>query len=152
TRCFLELVRRRMFTREELDVSEDYFENFNEANTDLIEKVGLRHVNLIKASAKIREALDAEESDISEAEVQENIEVLQDTKFVHLHNHTQFSILQSTIDMNDLVKHSVENDMPAVAMTDHANMMGAFKFVDAVGKYNASLKKEEGKENQSPEL
>ncbi|HLS31138.1 MAG TPA: PHP domain-containing protein, partial [Flavobacteriaceae bacterium] len=152
TRCFLELVRRRMFTREELDVGEDYFENFNDANPDLIEKVGLQHVNLKKASAKIREALEAEESDISETEVQENIEILKDTKFVHLHNHTQFSILQSTIDMDDLIKHSVENDMPAVAMTDHANMMGAFKFVDAVGKYNAALKKKNGDESQSQEL
>ena len=46
--------------------------------------------------------------------------------FSHLHNHSQFSILQSTIAVNELVAIAAKNKMPAVALTDHANMMGAF--------------------------
>lgn len=56
--------------------------------------------------------------------------------FVHLHNHTQFSVLQSTISVPDLVKAAAAHNMSAVAMTDHANMMGAFHFVSSVGKHN----------------
>ncbi len=37
TRCFLELVRRQIFTKEELDVQPDYFENFSEENPKTIE-------------------------------------------------------------------------------------------------------------------
>jgi len=146
TRCFLELVRRRIFTREELDVPEGYFEDFNEKNPEVIQPIGLKHTNLQKESAKLRKASAKEEPGISETELQENIEALQDQSFVHLHNHTQFSVLQSTISVDALVKNAVKNNMPAVAMTDHANMMGAFQFVSAVNKYNAALKAEEGEE------
>jgi DNA polymerase-3 subunit alpha len=44
---------------------------------------------------------------------------------VHLHNHTH-SRLQSTISIPQLVKGGFKGKMPAVAMTDHANLMGAF--------------------------
>ncbi len=39
----------------------------------------------------------------------------------------------------DLVNAAVENNMPAVALTDSGNMMGAFHFVQAVANYNKSL-------------
>src|SRR3546814_4161764 len=56
--------------------------------------------------------------------------------FVHLHNHTQFSVLQSTISVSSLVKAAAAHKMPAVAITDHGNMMGAFQFVSAVLNHN----------------
>ena len=34
----------------------------------------------------------------------ENIKTLEDAQYVHLHNHSQFSVLQSTINIKDLVK------------------------------------------------
>ncbi|MCP4520841.1 MAG: DNA polymerase III subunit alpha [Cytophagales bacterium] len=49
--------------------------------------------------------------------------------FSHLHVHTQFSILQSTTNIDALISKVQELEMPAVAMTDHGNMMGAFLFV-----------------------
>ena len=52
----------------------------------------------------------------------------------------QFSVLQSTISVADLVKAATKNHMPAVAITDHGNMMGAFHFVRDVGAYNRSVK------------
>ncbi len=60
--------------------------------------------------------------------------------FSHLHNHTQFSVLQSTSDVEDLVKKAIEYNMPAVALTDHGNMYGAFAFWQAIEKQNKTIK------------
>ena len=40
--------------------------------------------------------------------------------------------MQATTDINDLVNKAVEMKMPAVGLTDHANMCGAYKFINAV--------------------
>ncbi len=48
--------------------------------------------------------------------------------FVHLHLHTQFSLLDGAIRLNDLMKRCKELDYGAVAITDHGNMFGAQKF------------------------
>ncbi|MDX1762250.1 MAG: PHP domain-containing protein, partial [Christiangramia sp.] len=142
TRCFLELVRQRIYTVEELDVPSDYFENFSEQNPNRIELIGLKHINLKKASDKIRKRLEKQQpsGDISNEEIQENLEKLDEVPFAHLHNHSQFSVLQSTISIPDLVAAAAEEDMSAVALTDHANMMGAFHFVKEVGAYNKGIK------------
>jgi len=49
-------------------------------------------------------------------------------EFVHLHVHTQFSLLDGAIRLGDLYKKAREFHMPAVAMTDHGNMFGAVEF------------------------
>lgn len=64
-------------------------------------------------------------------------------RFVHLHNHSQFSVLQSTISIKDLVKATADLGMPAVALTDHANMMGAFHFVKEVKAHNKAVETQE---------
>ncbi|MBT4792423.1 MAG: DNA polymerase III subunit alpha, partial [Halobacteriovoraceae bacterium] len=48
--------------------------------------------------------------------------------FSHLHNNTQFSVLQSTSRIANIVKKAGESNMPAIAMTDHGNMFGAIDF------------------------
>lgn len=48
--------------------------------------------------------------------------------FVHLHVHTQYSLLDGTIRIEDLMKRAKEYQMPAVAMTDHGNVFGAIDF------------------------
>ena len=77
---------------------------------------------------------------ISKEELQDNKQLLTDTDFVHLHNHTQFSVLQSTISIAALVKATSEQKMPAVAITDHANLMGAFHFVRDILYHNKAAK------------
>ena len=62
-----------------------------------------------------------------------------ETRFSHLHNHTQFSVLQSTTDVDDLVKKASEYNCPAVSITDHGNMYGAFLFWQAVDKHNKKI-------------
>ncbi len=136
TRCFLELIKKQVFTKEELQVDTDYFLRFKEANPFPIEPVGLKHINLKAASDEIRKRKGADTSGVSKQTLADNKAALTDATFVHLHNHTQFSVLQSTISVPALVKAAVENGMPAVAITDHANMMGAFHFVNNVLNHN----------------
>ena len=65
--------------------------------------------------------------------------------YAHLHCHTQFSVLQSTIKVQELVNKAFELGMPGVAITDHANMYGIYHFVDAVDAVNAKIKLENAK-------
>ncbi|MBL7925016.1 MAG: DNA polymerase III subunit alpha [Bacteroidia bacterium] len=58
------------------------------------------------------------------------------TRFSHLHVHTQFSLLDGAADIASLYKKAVKDQMPALAITDHGNMFGAFKFVAEASKYN----------------
>jgi DNA polymerase-3 subunit alpha len=137
TRCFLELIRRDIFTKEELDVEVGYFKDFKSKNPYEFELIGLKHINLKEASEKIRLQFGEKNAfSISKEELTENKKVLVDASFAHLHNHTQFSVLQSTIGIAALVSATAKNKFPAVAMTDTGNMMGAFHFVSAVMNHN----------------
>jgi DNA polymerase-3 subunit alpha len=48
--------------------------------------------------------------------------------FVHLHLHTEYSLLDGAVRMRELMKKTVEMGMPAVAVTDHGNLFGAIDF------------------------
>ena len=50
-------------------------------------------------------------------------------KFSHLHVHTQYSLLDGAAAIGGLYKKAVKDGMPALAITDHGNMFGAFDFV-----------------------
>ena len=54
--------------------------------------------------------------------------------FVHLHLHTEYSLLDGAIRIPELMKKVIECGMPAVAMTDHGNMYGAIEFYQAAAK------------------
>jgi DNA polymerase-3 subunit alpha len=60
--------------------------------------------------------------------------VMSEASFVHLHVHTQYSVLQCTSDISGLIKKAKEWSAPAAVMTDHGNMMAAFQFVAAALK------------------
>jgi len=130
SRCFFELIRKEIFTKEQLGVSIDYFKNFKDHNPNVIQPVGLKHENLKKASQKIKDR----NIEIKSAEI---VDVSNITgNFVHLHNHTQYSVLQSTISIDALIKTTAQHKMKAVAITDIGNMMGAFEFVSKIEKHN----------------
>ncbi|MCW4459414.1 DNA polymerase III subunit alpha [Microbacterium sp. MPKO10] len=48
--------------------------------------------------------------------------------FVHLHVHSEFSMLDGAARINEVVKAAADQQMPALAVTDHGNMFGAFDF------------------------
>jgi DNA polymerase-3 subunit alpha len=56
------------------------------------------------------------------------------TEFVHLHLHSDYSMLDGACDVEKLVERVHELGMPAVAMTDHGNIFGAVHFVNAAHK------------------
>ncbi|MFH1387272.1 MAG: DNA polymerase III subunit alpha, partial [bacterium] len=49
-------------------------------------------------------------------------------KFVHLHTHTEYSLLDGACRIADLIKRAKEHNMPALAVTDHGNMYAAVDF------------------------
>src|SRR3954468_13269803 len=48
--------------------------------------------------------------------------------FVHLHLHSQFSLLDGANRLDDVIRAAAEAGMPAMALTDHGNMFGAIEF------------------------
>lgn len=54
--------------------------------------------------------------------------------FVHLHLHTDYSLLDGACDISRLMDRAAELKMPAVALTDHGNLFGAIQFYDAALK------------------
>src|SRR5246500_2668267 len=57
------------------------------------------------------------------------------SQFVHLHLHTDYSLLDGACDVEKLCQRVQELGMPAVAMTDHGNIFGAVHFVNAAHKH-----------------
>ena len=55
--------------------------------------------------------------------------------FVHLHVHSEYSMLDGAARVKPLVNAAVEAGMPAIAITDHGNMFGVFDFVAEAGKH-----------------
>ncbi len=60
--------------------------------------------------------------------------------FVHLHVHTQYSILDGQASINALVDKAMADGMPALAITDHGNMFGIKEFFNYVSKKNSKTK------------
>ena len=50
------------------------------------------------------------------------------SKFVHLHTHSHYSLLDGLTKLTDMVKIAKKNDQTAIALTDHGNMYGAIEF------------------------
>ena len=143
TRCFFELIRRGSYAAEQLQQEESYIESFQKFNPTPIDLIGLDHLNLKEESKKLKKLKVVEKGpNINENDA---LNELKDFSYAHLHNHSQFSILQSTIDINSLVAKAGEMNMKAVALTDTGNMMAAFHFERAVSNFNKSIraKKEE---------
>ena len=55
--------------------------------------------------------------------------------FSHLHVHTQFSLLDGAASIKNLYQKAIAEKMPALAISDHGNMFGAFEFVKEAYKH-----------------
>jgi DNA polymerase-3 subunit alpha len=58
------------------------------------------------------------------------------SNFVHLHSHTQFSLLDGAASIKDMYKKAVGDGMKGLTISDHGNMFGVFQFVAEANKYN----------------
>jgi len=135
TRAFLELLRQEKIHPKAFE-NQAFQTEALKAQTPF-KSIGLSHQNLKKASQKLKKK---EATPISVSE--EDTSALADATFVHLHNHSQFSVLQATSRISQLVEATASNKMPAVAITDHANLMGAFHFIKAIKAHNKALEPE----------
>ncbi len=129
-RCFLELVRIGVINSSHMSEEEDnaYLARYKEHNPTPFELIGLNIEPYKPEDIDEGEVLE-EDSGPSKTQLEENAKLLQDYPFVHLHNHTQFSILQSTSSVKNIVRRAASLNMPAIAITDFGNMMGVFSFV-----------------------
>lgn len=57
------------------------------------------------------------------------------SEFVHLHCHTEYSLLDGAIRLNDLCARAKDFGMPAAAITDHGNLYGAAYFYTTCKSY-----------------
>ncbi|WP_202630254.1 DNA polymerase III subunit alpha [Sediminibacterium roseum] len=72
-------------------------------------------------------------------------------QFSHLHVHTQYSLLDGAAPIDSLYKKAAKDGMPALAITDHGNMFGAFNFVSQAWKNTKVVGKDEkGKDILEP--
>ena len=137
TRCFLELIRLSVIPHDQVGMSDDDFSVFKDNNKEPIKLIGL---NIQPYGSE-----SIEDDVINNKENLENPDksskISKDISFAHLHTHSQFSILQSTNDIIHLVDKAAKDNMSAVAITDHSNMFGAFKLIEAVKNHPINKEK-----------
>lgn len=117
-RCFFKLCDLKVITREDMELDEKIMEHLAQVAKDILSSID--YSNEEKDSGKLEVDLGAAKSI--------------DAPFVHLHNHSQYSVLQATTELNSMISKTVADGMPAVAITDAGNMYAAFKFVSAALK------------------
>ncbi len=139
TRAFLELIRRGIFTADQLHRDESYLQDFKAKNPRPFELIGL---NIQPYSPSDYTPEKETGGEVKQTSTEDHSDRLTNARFAHLHNHTQYSILQSTIEVGTLIEKTAAYKMPAVAMTDTGNMMAAFHFVQGVASHNARIKKQ----------
>ena len=148
-RCFFELFRKRQILPASIKDRADLLQTLEAALEAPVELIGLKHRNLKSAAARLaQQTSEAQQTLVPDFPLEQ--EALADAPFVHLHTHSQYSVLQSTSSIADIVNAAANDRMPAVTLTDHANLMGAFHFIKAVKKHNDSL--EEGQPPLKPIL
>jgi len=138
SRAFLELLRQDKIHPKAFDNQAVQTAKLKEV-TSPFDLIGLTHQNLKEASLKFKEKARPESPTASTS----FDPLVADAPFVHLHNHSQFSVLQATSRISQLVEATAHHKMPAVAITDHANLMGAFHFIKAIKAHNKALDPEE---------
>ncbi|MBI5541541.1 MAG: DNA polymerase III subunit alpha [Bacteroidia bacterium] len=74
------------------------------------------------------------------------------SQFVHLHVHTQYSILDGASNIKNLIKKAAEYNMPAVTMTDHGNLFGVKDFLNSVKAHNDEEQKLQKKAEEKGEI
>ena len=126
-KAFFELLKRNILKVSELPSAD--LQTINYVAPDLSALLSA------EKKLKIQETKDKGVKETSTAEVQTS-----NIKFSHLHNHTQYSVLQATSDIDDLIKRAISFGSPALAITDHGNMYGAFLFWQSVDKQNKGIK------------
>ncbi|WP_185855824.1 DNA polymerase III subunit alpha [Blattabacterium cuenoti] len=131
-RCFLELIRIGIISSHDLGIDKNTLIQFREQFQNPISS-SMVFFEKPSPSYNYKNTLYTEESeDIS----YKNLDKIKKKRYSHIHNHTSFSILSSTIEIQSLIEKSIYFEMPAVGITDYGNLMGAFHFLNAIHSAN----------------
>jgi len=133
-RAFFELLRKNEIHPKGFQNQEEQTKAIR-SRTVPFELIGLSHQNLKKASSGLKKEQKVPKTTQPQADLSD---ALKQAPFVHLHNHSQFSVLQATSRINQLVEAAAADHLPALALTDHGNLMGAFHFIKAINSHNAN--------------
>ena len=134
SRCFFELIQRNTYSSNELFITESSLQEFINSNTSPFPNIGLKHENFQKKSLALQQ-----ESKVKTGEEIALSKELLEAPFFHIRNFSQYSILESTISIKNLLQAVIKNKMPAVGLTDKGNMMGVFNFIETINAYNKSI-------------
>ncbi|MFM7585496.1 MAG: PHP domain-containing protein, partial [Bacteroidota bacterium] len=155
-RCFLELIRLGVIPAEQAGLDEAAYQDFLAAHPQVVQAIGLKSpaAPTENPEPKGTFALDPApgEAQLSEAQLSEaqlieaplieaplapsgtEKDSAPVSAFVHLHCHSHYSLLPGTSTVDDLARFAAEQGSPAIALTDHGNMYGAFAFSEACRK------------------
>ncbi len=125
TRCFLELIRVDVLGAEHLQMTPEQIEAFKKNNPHVIEAVGIEYESF-KQNELSDISIEEEERKLKKAA--ESIKHNDLIPFVHLHVHTQYSILDGANRTSAIAAKAKKDGMPAVAITDHGGMFGVKEF------------------------
>jgi len=129
-KAFFELLKRNILKVSELPSTE--LQTLNYVSPDLNE--------LLSAEKKLKQSQATTDKIQSTTASSQTSNLSSNISFSHLHNHTQYSVLQATSDIDDMIKRAISFGSPALAITDHGNMYGAFLFWQSVDKQNKGVK------------
>ena len=122
TRCFFELIRTGIYDAGFLQISKSELEAFHKANPEPIQTVKTKKQSDPKDN-KSGGKINDQNKDISDKTILDD-----KIPFTHLHVHTQYSILDGAAEIKKLISKAKEDNMVAMAITDHGNMFGAKEF------------------------
>ncbi len=128
SRCFLELVRVGGISKERLQMSDAEIEAFIKNNPSTIQPAGVKFESF-KVDHFAHISVEDEEKKMVDA-----VKNFKKIPFVHLHVHSQYSILDGAASTKQLAAKAKKDGMPAVALTDHGTMFGIKEFYDVCKK------------------
>ena len=119
SRCFFELLRRDVITARRLKINASLLQEFKLANPDIIPPINIRVKTNFEAPTTDEPVETTETGTIIESK---------NLVYTHLHVHTQYSILDGAAVIKSLIAKAKNDNMEALAITDHGNMFGAKEF------------------------
>jgi len=131
-RCFLEMIRIGLIPAKKMGLLEETIIQFIQDHPNPISPENIQIRNFGSPEPETDGSLAA----LGTGQEPETINKKQETTFTHLHVHSQYSVLMATADLKELIKKAVELKMPAIALTDHGNLFGAYSFINEAIKNN----------------
>jgi len=126
---FFEMLRLGIFPKEKIFFDDDRIQNFIKHNPSPFKSFNIDIRRQVSDSKKQKHT--------TKTKYLDDVEI---GNFFHFHSHSIYTPLQATSSIKDLISNAVENNFPAVGLVDIGGMMGAFKFIEEVEKYNKNLK------------